>query len=389
MHLHEHQSKKLLTQGGIPIPQGQVTQRATEAEAIAKQLGGPVIVKAQVLSSERGRAGGIIEAYTPQDARSAAETLLGAEIKGRQVQRVLVETLEAVTQELFIAFTYDRSRGQTVLVASRFGGKDVEASPDAVLTQAIDPLVGLHTYQLTQMLSEMDVPRQVWLEFVRIAHALYRTYESIDATLMEINPLGLTEDEHLVALDAKIRLDDNALFRQPALAQLYDPIHEHRIETQARAVGIRYVKLDGQIGCLVNGAGLAMTTMDLIGHYGQADGIRAANFLDIGGGAQADHVADALRIILADTDLRCVLVNIFGGITRCDEVAEGIISVCRSTPPNVPFVVRMRGSNADEGCLLIDQVGIPNLYHADSLSDAAQQAVAIVRRLNYAERPPL
>ena len=383
MKLHEYQSKILFAEYGIPIPRGKVASSPDEAYAIAQELGGVVVVKAQVHVGGRGKAGGVKVARDPAEARLYAERILGMDIKGLTVERVLIDPGAAIRQEIYLAITNDRGARKPLIMASMQGGMDIEAlnreRPDEIIREHVDPLLGLQGFQLTYIASAMGMPRAHWRSFGGILRGLYQCYRERDAELAEINPLVITEGGELLALDGKVIIDDNALYRQRALTKQRDVSGEPASERQAREAGITYIKLDGQIGCMVNGAGLAMTTMDMTKLYGDADGIGPANFLDIGGGASPEQVAAALRIILSDDNVKCVLFNIFGGITRCDEVARGILTAYNEVKPDVPMVIRLQGTNATEGSQIINDARIPNITSADTLTEAAQRAVAAVK----------
>ncbi len=340
MKLHEYQTKFRFAEYGIPIPQGKVATSPDEAFAIAQEIGGPVVVKAQVHVGGRGKAGGVKLAKTPDEAREHASAILGMDIKGLTVERVLIDPAADIQQEIYLAITNDRAAGRPLIIASIEGGMDIEQlaveKPEAIIRVHVDPFVGLHTYQVNNIASDMNLPHEYWRAFAKITLALYECYMASDAELTEINPLIITGDNQMMAVDGKMIIDDNALYRQKKLAEMDDHSDEPLAETQAREAGISYVKLDGQIGCMVNGAGLAMTTMDMTMLYGEGK-VGPANFLDIGGGAKADKVATALRIILSDPNVKSVLFNIFGGITRCDEVARGVIEAYNDVKPDVPM----------------------------------------------------
>ncbi len=383
MKLHEYQSKFLFAEYGIPIPKGKVATSPAEAYAIAQELAGIVVVKAQVHVGGRGKAGGVKVARDADEARHHAERILGMDIKGLTVERVLVDPGADIQQEIYLAITNDRAAGMPLIMASMEGGMDIEdlnrERPEAIIRERIDPIMGLRDFQTIYIASAMGLPRAHWRSFGKILAGLYNCYRASDAELAEINPLVITGAGELLALDGKVIIDDNALFRQPALIDQRDTSGEPESERQARAAGITYIKLDGQIGCMVNGAGLAMTTMDMTKLYGDADGIGPANFLDIGGGASPEQVAAALRIILSDSNVKTVLFNIFGGITRCDEVAHGILTAYSEVKPDVPMVIRLQGTNAAEGKKIINDARIPNITSAATLTEAAQRAVAAVK----------
>ena len=376
MKLHEYQSKQLFAHYGIPITRGRVAGSAAEAKAIAQELGGRVVVKAQVLVGGRGKAGGIHLASTPDEAEEQATRILGMQIKGLPVRKVLVDEAAEIRSEIYLGVTNDRAARCPVMIASAEGGVEIEvvarATPERIIRQPIDPLLSLREYQARHIAAAIELPRDLWRDFIAIARGLYQAYRNTDATLAEINPLVITRGGRLLALDGKMVLDDNGLYRHPELAEMRDLDEEAAAEREARKYGLSYVKLDGDIGCMVNGAGLAMATMDVIKHFGG----EPANFLDIGGGASDDKVAAALQIILADANVRVVLLNVFGGITRCDEVARGIVRVLASMPDHVPMVIRLVGTNEKEGLQLLAEA---NLQTATSLADAAQKAVAAVK----------
>jgi succinyl-CoA synthetase beta subunit len=377
LKLHEYQSKQLFARHGIPIPRGKVAATAREARDIASELGGRVVIKSQVLVGGRGKAGGIRLAKSPGEAEELATQILGMTIKGLPVRKVLVDEAADIKKEIYFGVTNDRAARRPVMIASAEGGVEIEevarTDPGKIIREHVDPVLGLRDYEIRNVALAINLPREHWRAFEAIARGLYRTYAETDATLAEINPLVITSDKRLVALDGKIVIDDNALYRHPDLAEMRDLDEESAQETEARKYGLSYVKLDGEIGCMVNGAGLAMGTMDIVQLFGGSP----ANFLDIGGGAQADKVAAALRIILSDAKVRAVLINIFGGITRCDEVARGIIAALGELNRRVPMVVRLVGTNEDEGRRLLADA---NLITATSLADAAQKAVAAARQ---------
>jgi len=376
MKLHEYQSKLIFSKYGISIPKGRVASTASEARTIAAELGGRVVIKSQVLVGGRGKAGGIRLANNPHEAEDVATQILAMEIKGLPVRKVLVDEAANISKEIYLGITNDRAARKPVMMASAAGGVEIEEvarlTPDKIIKVHIDPLLGLKDYQARDIAVGIDLPKEHWKVFVQIANGLWRAYQECDATLAEINPLVITGDNRLLALDGKMLIDDNALFRHPDLADLRDLDVEAPAEIEARKYGLSFIKLDGSIGCMVNGAGLAMTTMDIIKLFGG----EPANFLDIGGGASADKVAAALRIILSDPHVKTVLFNVFGGITRCDEVARGILTALDEVKPKVPMVVRLVGTNAEEGRQLLAQA---NMITAETLAEAAQKAVAAAR----------
>ena len=374
MKLHEYQAKQVFSQFGIAIPRGRVASTASEAKSIAQELGGRVVVKSQVLVGGRGKAGGIRLANSPSEAEEVATQILAMQIRGFPVRKVLVDEAATIVEEIYLGVTNDRGARSPVMIASSEGGIDIEevarSMPERLFRITIDPLLGLREYQARYLAASIELRRELWREFVGIAQGLYTAYTESDATLAEINPLVITGDGRLIALDAKMVVDDNALFRHTELAEMRDFDEEAPPEREARKYGLSYVKLDGNIGCMVNGAGLAMATMDVIKLFGG----EPANFLDIGGGAGADKVAAALGIILSDSNVRAVLFNIFGGITRCDEVARGILMALKEVSTDVPMVVRLTGTNEAEGQRILAEA---DMLTAGSLSEAAQTAVSL------------
>jgi succinyl-CoA synthetase beta subunit len=376
MKLHEYQSKQFFSRYGIPIPKGRIAETAVEARVIAEELGGPVVVKSQVLVGGRGKAGGIRLAKTSEEAEEMATQILAMEIKGLPVRKVLIDEASIIEQEIYLGITNDRAARKPVMMASSAGGVDIEVvahtSPEKIIKVHIDPLLGLKDYQARDIAVGIDLPKIHWRSFVQIANGLWQAYSDSDATLAEINPLVITRANKLLALDGKMVIDDNALFRHPDLAEMRDLDAEVDSEIEARKYGLSFIKLEGNIGCMVNGAGLAMTTMDIIKLFGG----EPANFLDIGGGAGSEKVAAALRIILSDTNVKAVLFNVFGGITRCDEVARGILSALNEVHLNVPMVVRLVGTNAEVGRKILADA---EMITAETLADAAKKAVAAIK----------
>jgi succinyl-CoA synthetase beta subunit len=374
MKLHEYQSKQIFARYGIPIPRGRVAATEDEAKQIAKELGSRVVIKSQVLVGGRGKAGGIRLAKTPDEAADLAGQILAMEIKGLPVRKVLVDEAAEIEAEIYLGITNDRGARKPVMMASLAGGVEIEEvarlTPEKIIKVHIDPLLGLRDYLSRDIAAGIDLPREHWRTFGLIARGLWQAYIECDATLAEINPLVITGDNKLLAVDGKMLIDDNALYRQQALSEMRDLDVEAPSEVEARRYGLSFIKLDGNIGCMVNGAGLAMTTMDLIKLFGGAP----ANFLDIGGGASSEKVAAALRIILTDPNVKAVMYNIFGGITRGDEVARGILAALAEVKTNVPMVIRLVGTNAEEGRRMLADA---NMITAETLADAAQKAVAL------------
>jgi succinyl-CoA synthetase beta subunit len=373
MKLHEYQAKHIFSRFGIPVPKGKIANTSAEAKQIASELGGRVVIKAQVLVGGRGLAGGIRLAKNVVEAEQLAATILGMEIKGLPVNRILVDEAVSINSELYLGITIDRSLRSMVFIASSTGGVNIEevaqTNPQKIVKVHVDPLIGLRDYQARELASGIDLPHEQWRTFIQIARNLWNVYISTDATLVEINPLVLTKDKTLIALDGKITIDDNALPLHADLAELRDLDAEAPEEIEARKYGLSYIKMGGSIGCLVNGAGLAMATMDII----KLKGGEPANFLDIGGGANAERVTAALRIILEDKRVKAIMINIFGGITRCDEVARGILTAIQKVRTNLPIVIRLAGTNAEEGMKILAG---SRLITAETLVEAAEKAVA-------------
>ena len=376
MKLHEYQSKRVFAQYGVPIPHGEVASSPAEARAIAEKIGKPVVIKSQVLVGGRGKAGGIKLALTPDEAEEVAGHILGMDIKGLTVKKVLVDEAADIRSEIYLGAVLDRSARRVAIMASSEGGVEIEEvasqTPEKIITVHVHPLLGMQGYQARQLAYGIGLPKEHISAFAKIAQSLYRAFVESDASLAEINPLVINGDNQLEAVDGKILLDDSALPRQKQMAAMRDPDEDSPTETEAREAGLSYIDLDGEIGCMVNGAGLAMATMDIIKLYGG----NPANFLDIGGGAGADKVLAALSIILRDARVKAVLINIFGGITRCDEVANGIVEAIDSLHVDVPIVVRMVGVNEDEGRQILAASNLPS---ANRLSEAVQMAVAAAK----------
>ena len=376
MKLHEYQSKNIFAKYGIRIPKGRVAATSQEAKQIAEELGSRVVVKSQVLVGGRGKAGGIRLAKSPVEAEEVATQILAMEIKGLPVRKVLIDEAAQIETEIYLGITNDRAARKPVMMASAAGGVDIEEvareTPEKIIRVNIDPLLGLKDYQTRDVAAGIDLPRDLWRSFGTIASGLWNAYLKSDATLAEINPLVITTDNQLIAVDGKMVIDDNALFRHVDIAEMRDLDVEAESEIRARKYGLSFIKLDGDIGCMVNGAGLAMTTMDIIKLFGG----EPANFLDIGGGASAERVTAALRIILSDPNVKAVLLNVFGGITRGDEVARGILSALEAMKTEVPLVIRLVGTNAEEGREILADA---DMITAETLADAAQKAVAAAR----------
>jgi succinyl-CoA synthetase beta subunit len=374
--LHEYQSKRIFAEYGVPIPNGEVATSSDQAREIARKLGGSVVIKSQVLVGGRGKAGGVKVAKNADEAEVLSDQILGMDIKGLTVEKVLVDEAADIKEEIYLGIVIDRALQKPVIIASAEGGVEIEevakTNPDAIKRLPVDPHVGLMDYHARNLAFDLGLKRVCVGQFMQILKGLYQAFINTDASLAEINPLVIVEGEKLLAVDGKILLDDNALYRHSKLAEMRDVQEETPSEREARLAGLSYVKLDGEIGCMVNGAGLAMATMDIVKFYGG----EPANFLDIGGGAKSDKVAAALRIILSDPKVKAVLFNIFGGITRCDEVARGILEALDEVDTQVPMVARLVGTNEEEGRQILAEANFPS---ASSLGEAAKIAVELAK----------
>lgn len=385
MNLHEYQAKTLLQKYNVPVPRGQVVSIAKDVASVISEIANDAwVVKAQVHAGGRGKAGGVKVVKSVSEAQSVASSLLGKTLvtyqnapDGQPVNQVLVEETLPIARELYLSMLVDRSLERVVVVASSAGGMDIEeiaqTSPEKILQEVCDPLSGLVDYQARNLAFKLDLIGDQVAAFSRLLKNLYRLFKENDLALLEINPLVVTTDGKLFALDCKMSLDDNALYRQKSLAEQRDWSQEDSKEADAHHAGINYIALNGNIGCMVNGAGLAMATMDLIKLHGGAP----ANFLDVGGGATAETVTKAFKIILADNNVKAILVNIFGGIMRCDIIAEGIITAVRDVGMQIPVIVRLEGTNVELGKQMLQTSGL-NIISADGLTDAAKQAVLSV-----------
>lgn len=382
MNLHEYQAKQLLSSYGIPIPAGRVARSGAEAVAMARELGGEGwVVKAQVHAGGRGKAGGVKVVRNIAEVEAVTNAMLGQRLVTKQTDRhglpinaVLIEALSPPVRELYLGAVVDRGKRRTVIMASASGGMDIEevaaTTPEKILTTVVDPIAGLMPYQARQIGFELGLALDQINVLFTIMQGLACLFSDKDASLLEINPLAITANGQLIAMDAKINIDDNALYRQPALAAWKDATQENDKENAAQQFGLNYITLEGNIGCMVNGAGLAMATMDLI----QLHGGQPANFLDVGGGTTADKVAEAFKLIVSDQKVKAVLVNIFGGIVRCDLIAEGVIKAIKDVHVSVPVVVRLEGTNVERGRELLRECGLA-IISAESLTDAAQKVV--------------
>jgi succinyl-CoA synthetase beta subunit len=384
MNIHEYQAKELLKGYGVPVPPGEVVYTERAAARVAEDLGGSRwVVKAQVHAGGRGKGGGVKLADSPERVAELAGRMIGSTLvtdqtgpAGQRVGRVLVERAARIDREFYLALTVDRVSQKIVVVASAEGGMDIEdvatTTPDAIHTEHVDPGVGLLDFQCRKVATAIGLGSRA-ASFTRLLKRIYRVFRDKDCLLLEINPFIVSEEGDMIALDAKMQFDDNALFRQGGVAELRDPDEEDAKEVEASGHGLSYIALDGTVGCIVNGAGLAMATMDAIVVHGG----RPANFLDVGGGASPEKVANAFRIVLKDPNVRAILVNIFAGINRCDWIAQGVVQATRDQRIGVPVIVRLAGTNIEEGRRILDGSGLA-LIRADDLDDAAAKAVASV-----------
>ena len=378
MKIYEFQAHEIFSKMGIPSPRGEVAKTPEKVKQIAEKLGRPVAVKAQVLVGGRGKAGGIKLASNPEEAYKVAEKILNFRLKGVLVKRVLVQEALSIKEEYYSGVTIDRAQKRVVVMVSPSGGVDIEevarTNPQKIFKLYVDPLVGFKSYEANELALALTKDKNLVKGIAKILSGLYRSFEEMDSSLAEINPLVITEEGSLFALDAKIIFDDNALYRHPKIIGLRDLDVEDPLEVRAKEARISYVRLEGNIGCIVNGAGLAMATMDLVKHYGA----EPANFLDVGGGASSEQVGKALDIVLSDDKVKAVLVNIFGGITRCDIVAEGLIQAISKREMNLPLVIRLTGTNEEEGRKKLENE--KGIFLAATMDEAAKKAMEVVKR---------
>ena len=384
MKIHEYQAKELLKKFNVPVPRGIVAHTPEEAFQAAKELAvQPVVVKAQIHAGGRGKGGGVKLAKTADEARELASKMLGMKLvthqtgpEGREVRVLLIEEGLPIDKEFYLGIVLDRASGRPVFMASAAGGMDIEEvaakTPEQIFKETIDPAVGFRPFQARKLAFALGLPSELISQAAKFMQSLYAAYESMDASLVEINPFLLTKDKRLIALDAKINFDDNALFRHPDFKELRDLNEEEPLEIEASKFDLNYIKLDGNIACMVNGAGLAMATMDII----KLAGGEPANFLDVGGGASQERVEAAFRILLADRAVRAVLINIFGGIVRCDMVARGVVGAAKNLGVKVSVVVRLEGTNVEEGQRVIRESGL-NFTVASGMKDAAEKVVSL------------
>ena len=382
MNIHEYQAKAVLSRYGVAVPRGKVADTPQEAEDIAKEFGTAVVVKAQIHAGGRGKGGGVKFAKTHDEAREYAKQIIGMNLvthqtgpQGKKVKRVLVEQAGKIKRELYLGMVIDRAVSKVVMMASTEGGMEIETvaakTPEKILKEWIDPAVGLLPFQARKLAFGLGIPAELTGKAVKFMTALYSAFVDTDCSLAEINPLVLTEDGDIVALDAKMNFDSNGLFRHKDIQALRDFDEEDPTETEASKFDLTYISLDGNIGCMVNGAGLAMATMDMIKHCGG----NPANFLDVGGGASAEQVTNAFRLILSDPKVKAILVNIFGGIMRCDVIAEGVVTAAKTLGLSVPLIVRLEGTNVEKGKEILAASKL-NIISATDMADAAKKVVA-------------
>ncbi|MFN3135165.1 MAG: ADP-forming succinate--CoA ligase subunit beta [Candidatus Kryptonium sp.] len=388
MKIHEYQAKEILKKFGVAVPKGKVAFTPEESVEVAREIGGDVwVVKAQIHAGGRGKAGGIKLARSYDEVYEHAKNMLGSKLvtyqtgpEGKIVKKVLVEQGLSIQKELYVGITLDRSTSRNVVMVSSEGGVEIEQiaaeSPEKILKEYVDPKVGFMPYQARRLAFGLGLDGEAFKNAVKFLIALYKAYEETDASLAEINPLVLTTDGQVLALDAKMNFDDNALFRHPEIAEMRDIDEEDPLEVEASKYNLNYIRLKGNVGCMVNGAGLAMATMDLI----KLAGGEPANFLDVGGGAKAETVEQGFRIILSDPNVKAILINIFGGIVRCDRVAQGVVEAARKVGVNVPVVVRLEGTNAEEGAKILKESGL-NFIVANGFKDAAEKVVNVLKEL--------
>jgi succinyl-CoA synthetase beta subunit len=386
MKIHEYQAKAILARHGVPVPRGEVVTEASQAAAVSRTLAGPVsVVKAQIHAGGRGKGGGVKLAKSPEEAQRLAGDMLGMTLvthqtgpEGRIVKRVQIEEGLDIARELYLGMVIDRSTQKIVVMVSSEGGMEIEKvaaeTPEKIFKEYVEPGVGLQNFQAQKLAFALNLEGQSVRKAIKMMNALYTAFVASDASLLEINPLIVTKGGDLLALDAKMNFDDNALYRHPEIAELRDLNEEDPLEIEASKYSLNYIKLDGNIGCMVNGAGLAMATMDII----KLAGGEPANFLDVGGGANAEQIRNAFKILMTDKAVQAVLINIFGGILRCDVLAEGVIAAVKELHVGVPVVVRMEGTNVERGKQMLNESGL-KFQTADTMSEAAQKVVAAAK----------
>jgi succinyl-CoA synthetase beta subunit len=385
MKIHEYQAKQILSQYGVAIPRGEVAETAAKAKEIAAKLGGPVVLKAQIHAGGRGKGGGIKVAKSPEEAQDLAEKMIGMTLvthqtgpQGKLVKRLLVEEALEVAKELYLGIVIDRAKECPVVMASTEGGMEIEKvaaeHPELIFKEWIDPAAGLAGFQTRKLAFKLGLSGETFKQAIKFLLSLYKAFQSSDASLAEINPLVVTTQGNVLALDAKMNFDDNAVPRHPDIQALRDLDEEEPLEVEASKYSLNYIKLDGNVGCMVNGAGLAMATMDIIKYSGGMP----ANFLDVGGGVTEEAVTNAFKILVADKDVKAALVNIFGGIVRCDMIASGIVKAAKELGTKIPIVVRLEGTNVELGKQILKESGLA-FTPAASMKEAAEKVVALAR----------
>ena len=386
MNIHEYQAKGVLSKYGVAVPKGKVADNPAEAEAIAEEFGTAVVVKAQIHAGGRGKGGGVKFAKTPAEAREYAKQIIGMTLvthqtgpQGKKVKRVLIEQAGKIKRELYLGMVIDRGMSRVVMMASTEGGMEIETvaakTPEKILKEWVDPAVGLMPFQARKLAFGLGIPGELTGKAVKFMTGLYKAFVDTDCSLAEINPLVVTREGQVLALDAKLNFDDNALYRHKDVVEMRDALEEEPLEVEASKHNLNYIKLDGNVGCMVNGAGLAMATMDVI----KLAGGMPANFLDVGGGATVDMVKNGLKILISDPKVKAILINIFGGILRCDTLAKGLIEATSEIKIGVPVVIRMEGTNVEAGRQLLKESGL-KLLVAETMKEAAQKVIASIKQ---------
>jgi succinyl-CoA synthetase beta subunit len=385
MKIHEYQAKQILNKFGVPTPQGEVAENPSKAREVAQKIGPKAVLKAQVHAGGRGKGGGIKLAGNPQEAEQIAKEMIGMTLvtpqtgpEGKKVKRILVEEALDIDKELYIGIVIDRAKEAPVVMASSQGGVEIEKvaaeTPELIFKEYINPATGFLPYQARNLAFKLELEGDTFKQAVKFIMGLYKTFEATDASLAEINPLLVTKQGNVLALDAKMNFDDNALARHPDIKEMRDLDEEEPLEVEASKFNLNYIKLDGNVGCMVNGAGLAMATMDIIMHSGGMP----ANFLDVGGGVSEEAVKNAFKILVSDKDVKAALINIFGGIVRCDLVASGIVKAAKELNISVPMVVRLEGTNVEEGKKILEESGL-SFHSAGSMKEAAEKVVPLAQ----------
>lgn len=386
MNIHEYQAKLLLSKFGVKIPNGFLANTVEEAMQVANKLSNPLVVKAQVHAGGRGKAGGIKVVKTADELKEAAQKILGMRLvtpqtgsEGKIVHKLYIEEASAIKRELYLSLVLDRLTASVTIIASQEGGMEIEEiahkSPEKIIKVIVDPTIGLYDFHIRKLIYTLDIPKEQQQSFAYLIRHLYKVFVDTDASQLEINPLIVNDKEEFIPLDAKFTFDDSGLFRHPDIMEMRDPLEDDELEVRAAKSGLSYVKMDGSIGCMVNGAGLAMATMDIIKLHGGSP----ANFLDVGGDASVEKVSEAFKIITTDKNVKAILINIFGGIMRCNIIAEGVIKATQSIGLNIPVVVRLAGTNAELGQNMLNESGL-NLYSENDMEKAAKKVVELAKK---------